>query len=140
VTTTPPPPALLDTDMLSEVLKQKNASVIQRAADYLHHHHQFTFSAITYYEVLRGLKAKNATKQLQNFATFCQHSTIVDVTRAVLERASDLWVMGEQGGYPHRDADLMIGATALENGLVLVTGNTKDFAWMPGLTIEDWRI
>jgi predicted nucleic acid-binding protein len=33
----------------------------------------------------------------------------------------------------------VIGATALEHGLTFATGNTRDFAWMPGLTIEDWR-
>lgn len=133
------PVALLDTDILSEVLKRKNANVARRAASYLAQHQQFTFSAITLYEVLRGLKDKNATAQLSRFRVFCQHSLIFSVTDAVLERASDLWVVGRQGGHPHRDADLIIAATALEEGRVLVTGNARDFAWISGLTIEDWR-
>jgi hypothetical protein len=41
--------------------------------------------------------------------------------------------------HPHADADVLIAATALEHGRVLVTGNTAHFSWIPGLAIEDWR-
>jgi tRNA(fMet)-specific endonuclease VapC len=57
----------------------------------------------------------------------------------VLERAEDLWVIGENGGHPHSDADLIIAATALEHERELVTGNTAHFAWIPGLILVDWR-
>ena len=36
--------------------------------------------------------------------------------------------------------DLRIGATALANNLIVVTSNTGDFAWIPGLTLEDWTV
>ncbi len=48
--------ALLDTDMVNEVLKRKNAEVVRRAAAYLAQHSRFAVSAMTRYEVLRGLK------------------------------------------------------------------------------------
>jgi predicted nucleic acid-binding protein len=133
------PPALLDTDILSEFLKQKNPQVLQRAADYLATYGRFAISAMTWYEVLRGLKDKSATRQLSQFATFCQNVDVLPITDDILDRASDLWVLGRQGGNPRRDPDLIIAATALEHGRVLVTGNTPHFAWIPGLTIEDWR-
>lgn len=41
------PPSLLDTDILSEILKQKNTTVIQKAAVYLQAHLKFTFSSLT---------------------------------------------------------------------------------------------
>jgi len=35
--------------------------------------------------------------------------------------------------------DTFIGAQALSLGASLVTSNTKEFARVPGLQIEDWR-
>src|SRR5438045_107195 len=93
---------LLDTDILSEVLKQKNPTVVQKAAAYLQAHQHFTFSAVTRYEIVRGLKAKGATRQLTQFATFCAHSLIVPVTDAVFDRGADLWVSAHAGGRRRR--------------------------------------
>ncbi len=133
-------PALLDTDMLSELIKLKNVTVRQHALDYSQQFGQLSFSAITRYEVVRGYKQTKATKQLARFAVFCQKSLILQMTDAIWDRASDLWAKyARTHGHPHKGADLVNGATALEHGLTLATGNTSDFAWMPGLTIEDWR-
>jgi tRNA(fMet)-specific endonuclease VapC len=131
---------LLDTDILSEVIKQKNVVVAKRAASYLSVNHHFTISAITRYEIIRGLKAKAANKQLRQFAVFCQHSEIIPLTDAIFDRAADLWVATHAAGRPKKDADLLIAATALEHGLSLITGNTGDFAWILGLTLDDWRL
>jgi tRNA(fMet)-specific endonuclease VapC len=114
-------------------------TVAQKAAAYLQAHQQFTFSAFTRYEVTRGLKAKGAVRQLAQLATFCAHSTILPVTDPIFDRAADLWVICRAAGRPQKDADLLIGATALEHGLTLATGNAADFSWIPGLAIEDWR-
>lgn len=131
--------ALLDTDVLSEVLKQRNPQVTQHAANYLQQNGQFCFSAITRYEVIRGLRAKQATTQLARFGVFCEHSLIWPVTESVLDRTAELWVSAKQRGFPSRDADLIIAATALELSRVLVTGNTSHFAWIPQLRLSDWR-
>jgi len=132
-------PTLLDTDTLSEVLKQHNPAVARHAAAYLQAHGQFAFSAFTRFEILRGYKESKATRQLPRFATVCSQSLVLPVTDAIFDQAADLWVIARQGGHPHGDADLIIAATALEHGRELVTGNTPHFAWIPGLTLADWR-
>ena len=131
--------ALLDTDILNEVLKQKNANAIRHAADYLAQHGQFAISSISRYEVLRGLKEKNAISQLVRFHAFCQNTLVLPVLDDILERAADLWVVGRSQGMAPMDADMIIAATALHHGRTLVTGNTNHFAWVPGLTNENWR-
>lgn len=131
--------ALLDTDMLSEVIKLRDTTVRQHALAYTQQEGPLCFSAITRYEVLRGYKQQGATKQFANFTVFCQHALILPVTDTVWDRASDLWAFARQNGHPHDDADLVIAATALEYQRFLVTGNQRHFAWIPGLVIQDWR-
>lgn len=40
----------------------------------------------------------------------------------------------------HDEFDLLIGVTALQNKLTLVTDNIKDFVNLEGLKIENWVI
>lgn len=131
--------ALLDTDTLNEVLKRKNANVLRHAADYLAQYGQFAISSITRYELLRGLKEKNAASQLARFQAFCQNTMIFPVVDDILEKAVDLWVAGRKQGLAPKDADVIIAATALHHSRTLVTGNTAHFAWVPGLTLHNWR-
>ena len=131
--------ALLDTDMLSEVLKQRNSQVITKAAAYLRSHGRFAFSAFTRFEISRGFKEKSAINQSTRFREFCERSLIIPVTDSILERTEDLWASARRGGLPCGDADLIIAATALETGRVFVTGNTAHYAWISGLTLGDWR-
>ena len=58
---------LLDTDMLSEILKKRDQNVTAAARTYLLHHRRFAFSAMTQYEVVRGMKSTGAVRQLSSF-------------------------------------------------------------------------
>lgn len=131
--------ALLDSDTLNEILKQRNPIVVRKSVDYLRWHSRFAISAISRYELLRGLKEKQATKLLAKFEEFCNRTMILAITDATLDRTADLWVAARRGGFPGKDADLLIAATALETQRVLVTGNIAHFAWIPSLRIENWR-
>lgn len=131
--------ALLDTDILTEVLKQKAANVVKHAANYLKQHGQFAISSMTRYELLRGLKEKAAAAQLARFDIFCQNTLVLPITNTILDRAADLWVAARKIGQAGCDADLIIAATALEHSLVLVTGNTKDYSWITNLRLCNWR-
>jgi predicted nucleic acid-binding protein len=70
-------PAIIDTDMLSEVFKQRNPNVRKRAKQYLRSHGQFAFSAVTRFEIVRGYKLANAATQLARFSVFCGHSLVL---------------------------------------------------------------
>ena len=59
--------SILDTDILSEVLKRKDPQVLANARQYLIEHQRFAFSEMTFYEIVRGLKATQATHQLADF-------------------------------------------------------------------------
>jgi tRNA(fMet)-specific endonuclease VapC len=131
--------ALLDTDILSEVLKQRHPVVARNAANYLQFHGRFSVSIVTRFEIVRGYKEKLAVRQLERFDVFCNHSRVLLATAAIFERAAELWASARRGGHPHGDADMLIAATALEHQLSLVTGNRPHFDWIPGITVVDWR-
>ncbi|MCU0880505.1 MAG: hypothetical protein MUF06_22265, partial [Pirellulaceae bacterium] len=111
----------------------------RHARQYLRSQGQFALSAVTRFEIIRGYKQVGATVQLANFVTFCGHSLVVPLTDSTFDRAADLWVLARRGGHAAGDADLLIAATAIEQGRRLVTGNHGHFAWIPGLVLDDWR-
>ena len=53
---------IVDIDILSAVMR-RNPVVIPKARAYIREYGRFTFSIITRYEILRGLKAKDAMTQ-----------------------------------------------------------------------------
>jgi predicted nucleic acid-binding protein len=133
-------PSLLDTDILTEIFKLRNQTVAANAAAYLQQHGQFAISAITRFEVIRGLRHKRATNSLQRFEAMSAGMLVIPVTEDILDRAADLCVEARHGGQPQRDADLIIAATALVEHRTLVTGNTSHFHWINGLSLNIRRI
>ncbi len=131
---------LLDTDILSEVLKRKDQQVLAATKQYLTMHQRLAYSAMTVYEIIRGMRARAATRQLSEFLKLVNTSDVLPVSMPVLMRAGELWAEARNAGHPHNDADLIIASTALETGLVLVTGNANHFSWINGLQMSDWRV
>ena len=130
---------LLDTDTLSEVIKDRDLRVRQAARQYLETHGSFTFSIITRYEVLRGFKAKRATRQVAAFGHRCQTSNVLPLSDDVVVRASDLYADLYRGGHLISDADILIAATALVPGLTLISENVAHFQRISGLPLASWR-
>ena len=134
----PQPAVLLDTDILSELLKQ-HPLVLQRVRTYLAEHGRLAFSIITRYELLRGLKAKQARTQEAAFTLLCQASLIFPLTDQVVDRAATLYGELHRQGVLLPDADLLIAATALEAQRTLITNNLAHFQRVPNLVIETWK-
>lgn len=132
-------PSLLDTDTLSEVMKGVDTNVQDNARQYLRAFGHFTFSLITRYEILRGLKARRATRQIARFEQRCQQSVVLPITDEIIIQAADLYALLHQEGKLISDADILIAATALKHNLVMVTENVDHFRRIPGLRIESWR-
>ena len=132
-----PPKALLDTDILSAVMRQQSEAVAQ-ARRYLAAHGRLTFSIITRYEILRGLKAKGATTQLAAFELFCKANETLPLEENIILRAADIYADLYNRGQLIGDADILIAATALEHNLLMVTNNENHLQRVAGLTVENW--
>lgn len=129
--------ALLDTTILSAIMKGET-NVTARARAYLAEHPALTFSIITRYEILRGLKAKGANTQLAAFDQLCANSEVLLLTDEIIVRAAEVYATLRARGELIGDADILIGATALVNGVALVTDNEQHFRRVPGLRIANW--
>ncbi|MDZ7962966.1 MAG: type II toxin-antitoxin system VapC family toxin [Aulosira sp. DedQUE10] len=130
---------ILDTDILSAIMRQ-NPLVLPKAQAYLEQYDKFTFSIITRYEILRGLKAKEANKQIQVFEQFCANNIIILLTDEIIVQAADIYAELRKQGTPIGDADILIAASAMVNGMAVITNNQSHFRHIIGLTIDNWLV
>lgn len=128
---------LVDTDTLSSLMRRQ-PSVMRRAGEYLTEHHRLTFSIITQYEILRGLKAKRASKQEKAFTALCRSSHVEPLSDAVVARAAGIYAELHRQRSLIGDADILIAATAMEKDAALVSNNTKHFSRVAGLRLDNW--
>jgi len=90
--------AVLDTDMVSEVFRQKHPVVMGHARAYERDHGPHCFSEYVRFERRRDLIAKGATIQIALFDLFCTESAIFPVDREVFDGATDLWAIATING------------------------------------------
>ena len=129
---------LIDTDILSYYFKG-DKEVINNFELYLQHHDLIEISIITYYEILGGLLAKNALKQLSIFEDFVIDNLVIPMTDNSAKISAELYSTLRQSGKPVDDIDLLIAGIAIDNDLTLVTNNESHFNRIPGLKIDNWK-
>jgi len=135
--------ALLDTDILSEVLKGRNPQVVAQAEAYLRHHAMLTVSAVSVIEVVSGLQRMARSAQLEQFLGALNAIEVlpVDTQSAVLAGRIDGDLL--RTGQPIGRADPIIAAQAITHGLVLVTGNVRHYERIVALgyplRMANWR-
>ena len=130
-------PSMIDTDTLSLFLRRHN-EVVENFQRYFKEIGKINLSIINYYEVLSGLKHKDAQRQLENFQTIVEKNTLLPLTEKSCKIATDIYATHKKQGNPLDDMDILIASIAIENELVLVTRNRKHFERIKNLEIEDW--
>lgn len=130
-------PALIDTNILSFFFRERNL-VVEHFEAYLREHHKINISIITYYEILSGLKHRDAQKQLTSFLEFVSHNTVLPLTTRSTTISADIYANLRNKGTPIDDIDILIAGIALANDLIIITNNRRDFEKIEGLEIEDW--
>jgi len=129
--------ALIDTDILSYYFKG-DETVIKNFENYLETYELIEISIITYYEIISGLQAKNAFKQLEIFEAFSNDNLVIPLTENSCKISGEIYSILKHKGEVVDDIDLLIAGIAIENEMVLVTNNEKHFQRIPDLKIENW--
>ncbi|HLO88107.1 MAG TPA: type II toxin-antitoxin system VapC family toxin [Nostocaceae cyanobacterium] len=101
-------------------------------------HEKINISIITYYEVVSGLKHRDAQKQLISFEEFVSYNTVVPLTTNSTKISADIYANLRNKGTPIDDIDILIAGIAIANDLIIVTNNVRDFGKIENLEIQDW--
>lgn len=131
---------MLDTNICSFIMREQPEAVIKRLEQAVLRNHRIVVSAITYAEMrfgATGPKASPRHPQLVD-AFSARLDAILPWDRAAVDATTDIKVALRRAGTPIGPNDTAIAGHAIAAGAVLVTNNVREFARVPGLTLEDW--
>lgn len=134
---------ILDTDILSEVLKGINAQVIERLENYQQQFDRLTFTSASVMEILTGFRKRSAIAQEQ------RARTLFEMNKEIVPEAADYRLAADINGDLLRDGkiigfvDPLIAACAIRRGYGLASGNTAHFDFIRklgyDLRLDNWR-
>ena len=131
---------LLDTDILSNLLKRAPSTALIAKLASVPPEQQFT-SSINLGELVYGahrLQARTALLLERIETTLIQNLPVFPFDAAAARRYGEVRAELERRGASPGDADLRIGAIALVRGLTVITGNVRHFLRIPELPVENW--
>lgn len=128
---------LLDTNICIYIAKGQPLAVRERFAR--HALHELAMSAITVGELHFGAeKSQSRERALATIAQLVQMIAPCPLPMAAAEHYGDIRATLQKQGLPIGNNDLWLAAHARAEGWTLVTNNTREFARVPGLQIENW--
>lgn len=128
---------MLDTDICAFVLRRTSDALLERiqAVPVA----QQVMSVVTYAELLYGVQVSSKKKANQAAVeALTLHLAILEWTRDAARYYAQIRADLKRKGAMIGASDLMIAAHARSLGAVVVTNNTKDFARVKGLEVENW--
>jgi tRNA(fMet)-specific endonuclease VapC len=97
-------------------------------------------SEITIAELKFGAEnSENRDKNRKTIDAFTEKFTIIPIFNSLDIYAQEKARLRKKG-IPLDDFDLLIGATAIANRLVLITRNTSDFDRLKNIELENWTL
>jgi tRNA(fMet)-specific endonuclease VapC len=129
---------LLDTNTCIGYLNRRSLSIYQHflavSAD------DVCICDIVKFELYYGAyKGSRTAENLQNLSDFFVDLISLSFEGKAAQICGQLRAKLQANGTPIGAYDLQIAAIALANNLILVTHNTREFARIEGLQLEDWE-
>ena len=128
---------LLDTNVLIAMFKG-NVGIQKRLWDI--GFDSIFVSELVIAELLVGAYKSGIPDEMTHIQFVKDFFHLVPVTLPILDHYASLRATLEASGNRLDSMDLLIAATAMEHHLTLVTGNTRYFARIPDLVMEDWIV
>ena len=128
---------LLDTDICSYIIRDAYPVLLKkiRATEV----GEQGISVVTKAELLFGVRmSPRPDKDATAVVAFLRYVDILPMDDAVAQHYADVRADLKERGTMIGANDLWIAAHARSLGLILVTNNTREFARVPGLKLENW--
>jgi tRNA(fMet)-specific endonuclease VapC len=95
-------------------------------------------STITLTELLHGAAKSGRVESRRAVEGFAARLTVLAFDEDAAAHSADIRAELERKGMPIGGYDLLIAGHARSRGLVVITGNLKEFSRVDGLRAEDW--
>lgn len=129
---------MLDTNICIYAIKNRPAAVLARLRT--NESAGIGLSSISVAELFFGAEKSGAARNLAALRHFLEPLEIADFDQVAAEAYGRLRNVLERDGTPIGPLDTQIAAHALALGVTLVTNNTREFARVPGLRLENWVV
>ena len=132
---------LIDTDTLIYLIKNRPEGVAARV-NALARDDRLAMSFVTYAELLKGAeKSSRKADVLRRIDALTRQVPVVfDANPALCRHYAEQFVSLRLAGTPIGANDLWIACHALSLDATLVTNNTREFARVTGLRLENWAV
>ena len=127
---------LLDTNICIYIINAKPPAVLARFRQY--RMGDIGLCSVVAAELAFGVAKSESTRNRQALQMFLAPLTIMPFDAAAVWIYGDLRADLERRGTPIGSLDTMIAAHALSQQALLVTNNTREFAKVPGLQLDNW--
>ena len=127
---------LLDTNICIYIINAKPPAVLARFQQY--RLGDIGLCSVVAAELAYGVAKSGSVRNRQALEMFLAPLTILPFDAAAVWAYGDLRAELERRGTPVGSLDTMIAAHALSLQARLVTNNTREFAKVPGLQLENW--
>jgi tRNA(fMet)-specific endonuclease VapC len=127
---------LLDTNILSELIKQPSGQLAQKIIKL--NSNSYCTSIIVACELRYGVFKKNSNVLKEKVELLLANVIVEPLSENVDYYYAELRVALEKKGQPISAHDMLIASHALALNTSLITANEREFLRIPNLTVENW--
>ena len=129
---------MLDTNICIYVINARPPSVLERFRR--ERLGSISISSVTAAELAFGVAKGGSARNREALEMFLAPLEVLPFDASAIWHYGDLRAALERRGEPIGALDTMIAAHAMASNTILVTNNTREFARVAGLRLENWAI